>query len=192
MGLDSPNVRTVIHWGPPEDLEMYVQETGRGGRDNILSDAILYYNKRDIAAHSHVTEGVKRYCENMSECRRALLMRQFTDEALDLPLHRHLCCDVCASVCFCEDCDFSVNSPGDDSISCTFTSPVLSIDQDSTARDASETIQAILKEQLLSYRKQLSKEFAHSTALIGIELCTGLTDQTIIIKHRCELFKHSS
>ena len=45
MGLDSPNVRTVIHWGPPEDLEMYVQETSRGGRDNVLSNAILYYNK---------------------------------------------------------------------------------------------------------------------------------------------------
>ena len=30
MGLDSPNVRTVIHWGPLEDLETYVQETGCG------------------------------------------------------------------------------------------------------------------------------------------------------------------
>lgn len=68
---------------------MYVQETGRGGRDDVLSNAILYYNKRDIAATSHATEEVKRYCENMSECHRALLMRQFTDEALDLPLHRH-------------------------------------------------------------------------------------------------------
>ena len=115
----------------------------------------------------------------MSECRRAFLMRQFTDEALDLPLHRHLCCDVCASVCLCEDCDFSVNSPADDSNACMCTSPVLSINQDSNARDAPETIQATLKEQLLSYRKQLSKKFAHTTALVGIELCTGLTDQTI-------------
>ena len=36
----------MICWGPPEDLEMYVQETGCGGRDNMLSNAILYYNKR--------------------------------------------------------------------------------------------------------------------------------------------------
>ena len=36
MGLDSPNVRSVIHWGPPEDLDMYVKETGRGGRDGLL------------------------------------------------------------------------------------------------------------------------------------------------------------
>ena len=88
-GLDSPNVRTIIHWGPPEDLKMYVQETGRGGRD-VLSNAILYHSKRDIAANSHASEEVKRYCENMSECHLALLMRQFTDGALDLPLHRHL------------------------------------------------------------------------------------------------------
>ena len=30
-------------------------------------------------------------------------MKQFTDEALDLPCYPHLCCDVCASVCMCED-----------------------------------------------------------------------------------------
>ena len=115
----------------------------------------------------------------MSECCHALLMQQFTDEALDLPQHRHLCCDVCASVCLCEDCNFSVNSPADDSSACTCTSSILSVNQDSNARDAPEAIQATLKEQLLSYRKQLSKKFAHTTALVGIKLCTGLTDQTI-------------
>ena len=84
LGLDSPNVRHVIHWGPPEDLELYVQESGRGGRDTKLSTATLYYGKKDIAATGHSTEGIQRYCENMSECRRVLLMRQFTEEALDL------------------------------------------------------------------------------------------------------------
>lgn len=56
-----------------------------------------------------------------------------------------------------------------------------STDQDSNAgaSNAPETIQATLKEQLTTYRKQLSKKFAHTTALVGIELCTGLTDQTI-------------
>ena len=132
---------------------MYVQETGRGGRDNVLSNAILYYNKQDIAANSHVTMWPKRSSDTVkaSECRA--LLRQFTDEALDLPLHRHLCCDVCASVCLCEDCNFSVNSPADDSNACTCTSPVLSINQDSNAGDAPETIQATLEEQLLSYHK---------------------------------------
>lgn len=176
MGLDSPNVRTIIHWGPPEDLEMYVQETGRGGRDNMLSHAILYYNRRDIAANSHASDEIKRYCENMSECRRALLMRQFTDEALDLPPCRHLCCDICACIFMCEDCDLDTNSPADSYVN--HVSPLHSVEQTSRA-GVPETIQTTLKEQLEDYRTQLSKRFAHTTALVGIELCTGLTDHTI-------------
>lgn len=41
MGLDAPNVRNVIHWGPPNEIEMYLQETGRAGRDNGNSTALL-------------------------------------------------------------------------------------------------------------------------------------------------------
>ena len=175
MGLDSPNVRTVIHWGPPEDLELYVQETGRGGRDNMPSNTILYYGKRDIAGNSHATDEVKRYCENMSECRRSLLMRQFTDEALDLPRYGHLCCDICASVCMCQDCDPDVKSPTDDSD--TDISPVPSIIKE--ASNAPESIQTSLKEQLVVYRTNLAKKITHTTMLVGIELCTGLTDLTI-------------
>ena len=175
MGLDSPNVRTVIHWGPPEDLESYVQETSRGGHDNMLSHAILYYNRRDIAANSHASDEVRRYCENMSECRRALLMRQFTDEALDLPLHGHLCCDVCASICTCEGCDFNTNSD-----MCASPQPVPFVENShASACTVPKTIQETLKEQLVAYRMQLSKKFTHATALVGIELCTGLTDHTI-------------
>ena len=35
LGLDSPNVRKVIHWGPSSDIESYVQESGRVGRDGL-------------------------------------------------------------------------------------------------------------------------------------------------------------
>ena len=93
LGLDSPNVRHVIHWGPPEDLELYVR---RGGKQ---STATLFYGKHDLAKTGHTTDEMKRYCENMSECRRVKLMRQFTDEALDLPDRAHLCCDII--MCFC-------------------------------------------------------------------------------------------
>ena len=45
MGLDLPN---IVHWGPPKDLELYVPETGRGGRDNLPSNALLHYGKRSF------------------------------------------------------------------------------------------------------------------------------------------------
>ena len=42
MGHDCPNVRHVIYWGSPEDIESYMQETGRAGRDGLSSAAELF------------------------------------------------------------------------------------------------------------------------------------------------------
>ena len=41
MGLDCPNVQRIIHWGPLSDLESYIQETGRAGRDGQAATATL-------------------------------------------------------------------------------------------------------------------------------------------------------
>ena len=101
MGLDSPNVCQLLHWGPPEDLEQYVQETGRGGCDGANTKCILCFSPKDLGSKCHVTAGMKTYCENTMECRRILLMRQLT---VKTPTHLHLCCDVCATVCTCADC----------------------------------------------------------------------------------------
>lgn len=44
MGIDKPNIRKVLHRTPPGNLEAYVQEAGRAGRDSELADVILYYS----------------------------------------------------------------------------------------------------------------------------------------------------
>ncbi len=46
MGIDSPDVRTIVHWGVSEDCEMYVQESGRAGRDGLQSYSIRYQERK--------------------------------------------------------------------------------------------------------------------------------------------------
>ena len=102
MGIDVPNIRNVLHWGPPGDLECYVQEAGRGGRDGSATKAILYYAKKDFP---HTDELMRIYCANRLQCRRLLLMTPFCENrSIEKPKVLHMCCDVCAEQCKCASC----------------------------------------------------------------------------------------
>ena len=46
MGIDCYNVQQIIHVLPPNDVEFYVQEIGRAGRNGYYSSAILLHNKK--------------------------------------------------------------------------------------------------------------------------------------------------
>jgi superfamily II DNA helicase RecQ len=63
MGVDIPCIREIIHVGPPASIQQYFQETGRAGRDGLLSKAVLYYNNRDFGKNRHVGADMRAYCQ---------------------------------------------------------------------------------------------------------------------------------
>ena len=61
MGIDCSDIRYVIHWSAPVDIETYMQEMGRAWRDGLQSQAILYHS-----AGKYVSEQMKNYGTNTS------------------------------------------------------------------------------------------------------------------------------
>ena len=187
MGIDVPNIHTVIHWGAPSDIECYVQETGRGGRDGKATTAVLYCNKTENVQDRHMQESMRSYCMTM-RCRRQQLMAQFNESgSVATPVYMHMCCDVCAEQCTCESCD--VDAPLSkkeieifehlsDAESNTECPNVLSIDQ-----------RQQLQEKLFKLRADLLSTDP-SCALVGAGILSGLTNKTIkLIVKNCLMIK---
>ena len=110
MGVNIPYVREVIDISPPRSVREYFQEAGRAGRDNKQSNAILYDNNHDIAVNKPwMTERMQLYCKSTGKCLRKQLFY------LDAPSlvssdKLHNCCDVCKSLCCCQDCNLKVHT----------------------------------------------------------------------------------
>ena len=104
MGIDCSDVRRIIHWGPPSDIESYIQETGRAGRDGKQAHAILFYSRRDLS-QPYIEEDMVNYCLNTSTCLRLSLFKNF-DYSCDLSKNvcTCTCCDFCAMICECNNC----------------------------------------------------------------------------------------
>lgn len=101
MGINCRDVRYVIHWGAPHDTEMYVQESGRAGRDELLSCALIFKNSLDLNKR-YTTEHMIEYCANKSICRRLLLFEDFPD--CKFTTKGCKCCDICRKSCHCGKC----------------------------------------------------------------------------------------
>ncbi|XP_062603564.1 bifunctional 3'-5' exonuclease/ATP-dependent helicase WRN-like [Saccostrea cucullata] len=99
MGLDVKAVDTVVHYGPANDIDDYLQETGRAGRDPLIqSHAILLLYKRSLGSRN-ITSQMKEYTKS-NMCRRQCLLKLFENKPEPIsPMHN--CSDNCRKICSC-------------------------------------------------------------------------------------------
>ena len=106
MGIDKPNVRFVVHYDIPKNIESYYQETGRAGRDGLPAEALLLFDPADIERVRGLLENNENPEQRQVEifklnlmsafaeaqtCRRQVLLNYFGE------YHAKPCgnCDIC-------------------------------------------------------------------------------------------------
>jgi ATP-dependent DNA helicase RecQ len=92
MGIDKPDVRQVLHWGPPPTLEAYYQEAGRAGRDGRTSECLILWRRQDFG-WGNIASAMRRYVETR-RCRRATLLEYFGER---VGVGSCSGCDVCGA-----------------------------------------------------------------------------------------------
>lgn len=95
MGIDKSNVRFVVHYDLPKNIESYYQETGRAGRDGLSAEALLFFGYGDIViARSLIEQGYNQERKRIElhklnsmvafgeaqSCRRQILLGYFGDK----------------------------------------------------------------------------------------------------------------
>ena len=92
----SKTYRVIFLTGPPNTMEMFVQMSGRGGRDipdTEQFEVIIYYDGSDLN-RKHMRPSMKEFCLT-EECRRGVLLPYFGEKATPLAVD---CCDNCVTL----------------------------------------------------------------------------------------------
>jgi len=132
MGINIRDVQLVVHYGPASDMDSYLQETGRAGRHpDVSCHAVIILYKHSTGS-TNIKPEMKEYVKT-KDCRREFLLGPYMDGSPILkpePLHK--CCDCCALLCDCGNCESAkmpvyiqeIDSDCEDSSSTTSSSDV--------------------------------------------------------------------
>ncbi|MFV1974087.1 MAG: DNA helicase RecQ, partial [Thiohalobacterales bacterium] len=114
MGIDKPDVRFVVHYDLPKNIEGYYQETGRAGRDGLPAEALLLFGAQDMVMARRLVENTGNEQQRRIEthklnsmiafaealtCRRRVLLNYFAEELGEDCGN----CDICSDPPECYD-----------------------------------------------------------------------------------------
>ncbi|HSH30882.1 MAG TPA: DNA helicase RecQ [Thiohalobacter sp.] len=82
MGIDKPNVRFVIHYDLPRNIEGYYQETGRAGRDGLPAEALLLHGQQDIVTARRLVDNTEDPDQRRIELHKLNAMVDFAESGV--------------------------------------------------------------------------------------------------------------